>query len=248
MKKRIVNGDQGINGLDKACKQHDIAYDIHPSGIERKKADNILASAAWDRFKSSDASIGERISALSVAGIMKAKTKIGMGVKPIKNKNKVGKKKNVAKKKCAKKILRSAISVAKKSLLNKNASSVKEATKLALSAATAAVRQEKIPKRDLVDRAPRIIPVPKTGGIIPLIPVFAGLSALGALMGGTASVVNAVNTTKNAKKALNESSRHNQMMESIALGKDTSGEGVYLRPYRKGLGVYLGGEKSYKKN
>lgn len=249
MKKRIAKGDQGINGLDKACKQHDIAYDKYPSGIERKKADNILASSAWDRFKSSDASIGERISALSVAGIMKAKTKMGMGVKQTKKKRVVKKsKKNVTKKKCTKKILQSAISVAKKTLSNKNASSVQEASKLALSAANAVVRQEKIRKRDLVDKAPRIIPVPKTGGIIPLIPIFAGLSALGALMGGTASVVNAVNTTKNAKRTFDESSRHNQTMETIALGKDASGEGVYLRPYRKGLRVYLGGEKSNKKN
>lgn len=249
MKKRIANGDQGINGLDKACKQHDIAYDRHPSGIERKKADNILAGTAWNRFKSSDASIGERISALSVAGIMKAKTKLGMGVNQMK-KNKVEKKKkkNGAKKKCAKKILRTAINVAKKTLLNNNASSVKEAAKLALPAANAVVRQEKIRKRDLVDKAPRIIPVPKTGGIIPLVPIFAGLSALGALMGGTSSVVNAVNTTKNAKLALDESTRHNQMMESVALGKDTSGDGVYLKPYRKGLGIYLGGDKSNSKN
>lgn len=180
---------------------------------------------------------------------MKAKTKLGMGVKrTIKKKVDKKKKKNVAKKKCAKKILQSAISVAKKTLSNKNTSTVKEASKLALSAANAVVRQEKIRKRDLVDKAPRIIPVPRTGGIIPLVPIFAGLSALGALMGGTASVVNAVNTTKNAKRALNESARHNQMMEAISLGKDTSGDGVYLQPYRKGLGIYLGGIKSNQKN
>lgn len=38
----------------------------------------------------------------------------------------------------------------------------------------------------------RIIPLPKTGGILPFIPIFAGLSALGSLTGGAADVANAV--------------------------------------------------------
>lgn len=81
---------------------------------------------------------------------------------------------------------------------------------------------------------PRIITVPKTGGILPLIPIFAGLSALGALGGGAAGIAKAVNEAQVAAKQLEESQRHNKMMEAIAMGK-----GLYLKPYREGLGLYL---------
>jgi hypothetical protein len=86
-------------------------------------------------------------------------------------------------------------------------------------------------------RIPRVIPVPKIGGILPLIPIFAGLSALGALSGGAAGVMNAVNSAKNAAAKLKESQRHNETMEAIALGK--KGSGLYLKKYKQGLGLYL---------
>ena len=73
------------------------------------------------------------------------------------------------------------------------------------------------------------------GGFLPfLIPVFAGLSAAGALAGGAAGVVKAVNDSNSAKRQLDESKRHNEAMEAIALGK-----GLYLRPDKKGLGLHL---------
>lgn len=39
----------------------------------------------------------------------------------------------------------------------------------------------------------------QSGGVIPLIPIFAGLSALGSLMSGGASVYNAVQNSKRKK-------------------------------------------------
>lgn len=47
--------------------------------------------------------------------------------------------------------------------------------------------------------SPRIIPVPKSGGFLPLIPIFAGLSATGSLVGGAAGIAKAVNAYKTAK-------------------------------------------------
>lgn len=88
---------------------------------------------------------------------------------------------------------------------------------------------------------PRVISVPKTGGFLPLIPIFAGLSALGALGSGTAGIIKAVGDAKAASKLLEESQRHNKMMESIAMGK-----GLYLKPYKKGLGLYLKQSKNYQ--
>ena len=83
-----------------------------------------------------------------------------------------------------------------------------------------------------------IIPLPKTGGFLPLlIPLFAGLSALGALSGGAAGIAKAVNDAKSAKDKLKESQRHNETMEAIALGK--KGSGLYLKNYKSGLGLYL---------
>lgn len=75
--KRLARGDPGINGLDKACKEHDIAYSKSSDTASRSVADNILASKAWQRFKSSDASLGERAAALAVAAAMKTKSAVG---------------------------------------------------------------------------------------------------------------------------------------------------------------------------
>lgn len=73
------------------------------------------------------------------------------------------------------------------------------------------------------------------GGILPLIPIFAALSALDALSGGAADIAKAVNDAKEAKQQIDESQRHNKTMEAIAMGK-----GVYLKPYKRGLGLFIG--------
>lgn len=235
----MKKGDSGINELDKACKQHDIIY----SGPKRRAADEILAKTAWNRFKSSNATFGEKLSALGVAGIMKAKTKLGLGIgeQKMKSSKRSSKKKRSSKiiPMTSKKVLTNAIKDAKNILTFGKPTSVDEASKLATYAALAAVRKHKISKKMMKESILRVIPVPKVGGMLPLIPVFAGLSALGALMGGAANVRNAVVAAKDAHERLNEANRHNKIMGAIAIGQNKSGDGVYLKPYRKGLGVYL---------
>ena len=82
---------------------------------------------------------------------------------------------------------------------------------------------------------PRVIPIStKVGGALPLIPIFAGLSALGAIAGGAAGITKAVNDASSARDQLEESKRHNRKMETISLEK-----GVALKPYKTGLGLYL---------
>lgn len=81
--KRLARGDTGINQLDTACKAHDIAYSSSKSLEDRHLADKVLGSKAWQRFKSPNASLGERLSALAIAGTMKAKVKMGSGVKTL---------------------------------------------------------------------------------------------------------------------------------------------------------------------
>ena len=71
---RLARGDRGINMLDAACKEHDLAY---RASKQRRVADQILLSKALQRVISGDASVGERLAALVVAGAMKGKLAIG---------------------------------------------------------------------------------------------------------------------------------------------------------------------------
>lgn len=154
---------------------------------------------------------------------MKAKIKLDMGIR----------KKKPAKK-ChtcfeMKKVPLRHIVRAAKASMRPGADAVKSALKGACEAVKNAGGKRGV-------QSPRILPVPsKVGGILPfLIPIFAGLSATGALAGGAAGIAKAVNDASSAKRALEESQRHNATMEAIALGK-----GLYLIPYRKGLGLCL---------
>lgn len=275
----MERGDVGINDLDKACKQHDIAYAQTNDRKKRNISDHILAGKAWNRFKSPDASYGERAASLGVASIMKTKAKLGMGVSPStttrkrkRTVNKTKKKKTTTikpitggrlrkkyrkrkivkrgkgvggarkkPKKNVKKIFRNAVSNAKQQIKSIKPSSLSEATKIAVNAAKHAVKVNGgITRKEAKEGLPRIIPVPKIGGVLPLIPIFAGLSALGALVGGTAGVTNAVINAKDAKKKFTEAKRHNETMEAIAMGKPSkTGSGLFLSPYKKAYGLYL---------
>ena len=77
LKERLSRGDPGINKLDQACKDHDIAYSKDSDSAKRSIADRVLAEKAWQRVTSSDASIGERTAALAVTAAMKGKTAFG---------------------------------------------------------------------------------------------------------------------------------------------------------------------------
>lgn len=250
LQKRLARGDPGINKLDTACKQHDIAYDQNTSDLAaRHKADYQLEQAAWNRVKSKDASLREKATAWLVTSIMKAKQRLGMGCKATtprttKRKN-IIKKKNKSRKNKSRKNLRkiafgAAIVRKVRDDLRKAGGKQSIATgtrKVAQIALQAAQRHMRAAggKRNI--RTPRIIPIPKIGGILPLIPIFAGLSALGSLAGTAAGIAKAVNDVKTSREELAEKNRHNRHMEAIAIGK--SGKGLYLKPYRKGLGLYL---------
>lgn len=226
LRERLARGDLGINSLDKACKEHDIAYSIHKNTSDRHIADRILEEKAWQRVKSRDSSLSERANALFVTNIMKAKVKLGMGLKK--------KRKLVVKKKRGP-TFRDAVTKARNVIKRIKPDSVKEAIKIAMTAAKDVIKARKS------TNTPRIIPVPKVGGVLPfLIPLFAGLSAVGALSGGAAGIAKAVNQASAAKRELEENRRHNKTMEAIAMGK-----GLYLKPYRTGLGLYL---QPYPKN
>lgn len=249
LKERLARNDPGINELDRACKEHDIAYSITSDQRKRNLADDILAKAAWQRVKASDSGVAERMAALGVAGFMKAKARAGMGIGMGTTKTKRNGKRATKKKPSVKQIFQHAVKTAREIVKLDKPKRLPDAAKLAVNAAKLAVKGHKPNKKTIESGLPRIIPVPKVGGILPLVPIFAGLSALGALMGGSAGVASAVLSAQRAKKELKEAARHNQTMESIALGHNNrrrqnstmarSGSGLHLKPYKNGLGLYL---------
>jgi len=69
----LERGDQEINPLDEACKEHDIAYSQNKVLSEQHRGDSILIDKAWSRVKAPDSSLGEKAEAYFVTSIMRAK-------------------------------------------------------------------------------------------------------------------------------------------------------------------------------
>ena len=173
--KRLARGDSGINALDIACKEHDIVYSQNRENIGvRNAADKVLANKAWGRVTAEDAGVGEKMAAYAITNAMKMKRKFGMGLK----------KKNTPIS------LKNIVKMAKKSMVS--GKSAKKVIKSALKGAREAVKKDGGKQNIII---PRILPVPpKVGGFLPfLIPLFAGLSAAGALAGRAAGIAKAVN-------------------------------------------------------
>lgn len=214
LRKRLARGDVPKN----------------PNDLEaRHRADDTLAREAWKRVKDSNATLGERAAALAVTGVMKTKRAIGAG-----HTKKRGAGERKSKKKTTKK--KFGLGAVVKNVKKRNLKIKIDPMKTAIMAARKAVKTMGGRKQLLI---PRILPVPKIGGAIPLIPIFAALSAAGALTGGLSNVAKAINETRLATHQLKEQQRHNQRMEEVAVGK-----GLYLKPYKKGLGLHLKARKN----
>lgn len=199
LKKRLSLGQTGINGLDSACRDHDIAYDKSNSLTERSKADRILENRAWKRFGARDSSYKEKAASWLVTTGMKVKRKIGAGCG---FKNIVG---------VAKKAIKKSMNTSSSSSCT-GTPNMSGLIKSAISAVKKHVRNSKSK-----NNKPRVIRIPKTGGALPLIPIFAGLSALGTLIGGVGNVVKTIRDIKSNSGS------------SVHLGK-----GMYLQPYKGG--------------
>lgn len=91
--KRLARGDRGVNPLDSACREHDIAYSENKDLTHRHEADRVLADRARQRISAKDATFGEKATAAAVWAAMKTKTKLGMGLKKKKSNDNSGKKK-----------------------------------------------------------------------------------------------------------------------------------------------------------
>lgn len=85
VQKRLKEGYEGVNSLDKACKQHDIYYSQHSKTKERNMADDVLAKQAAEIALDSSLPQYERDDAKLVTGIMGMKSRFGMGLEKSKN-------------------------------------------------------------------------------------------------------------------------------------------------------------------
>lgn len=202
----------GINPLDDACKAHDIAYSQSKSLESRHKADQLLEQEAWKRLTDKNSSLLEKTSALMVGNMMKAKVKLGAGNKNRPTFNQLVK----------------AVGVTETT----RGSDLVKSSQLALKKAKKYLKKH----NNNIKPPPRVIPLRRkrwVGGVLPIIPILAGLSALGSLAGGAATIARTVKDVDQAKKALQEQKRHNMVMEAQKVG-----QGLYLKPYGKGLGLY----------
>jgi len=77
--KRLTQGYRGVNKLDMACLNHDVAYATHSDTAGRNVADDVLAAAA-SKIALMDVPEWEKKDARTVAAIMSAKSRLGMGV------------------------------------------------------------------------------------------------------------------------------------------------------------------------
>jgi len=73
----LARGDRGVNRLDAACREHDIAYSRSDDLSDRHAADRILADRARERITARDSTLGEKAAASAIWAAMRAKTKLG---------------------------------------------------------------------------------------------------------------------------------------------------------------------------
>lgn len=78
---RLNRGDQPINKLDAAAKDHDIFYKNHKNTKARHQADHVLEHRAWERVLDPDANLNEKSWAWVTTNAMKAKRYFGLGLK-----------------------------------------------------------------------------------------------------------------------------------------------------------------------
>ena len=237
LQKRIAR-NKGINLLDAACREHDIAYSQSKDIDTRHQADKILAEKAWQRVKSKDSDYNERANAWLVKNAMKAKVKFGLGLKEQRHKKRKKSERRLKgkMKKCNKKLCTATVKKTLKELKEQKPLDINDAVKIAQKTIHSNFKGKK--RANII--IPRVIPVPKIGGFLPLIPVLTALSALSGLASGGSAIVKSVNAIKNGKQ-LAEANRHNIYMESIAIGK-----GFFLKPYKTGYGLYYSpAPKSY---
>jgi hypothetical protein len=84
LQERLERGEGGVNPLDNACLQHDIAYSNKNSG-NRTKADRVLAERAFSRMLSETADGDEKAAAMITVFCMVSKIAFDKIVRRVKS-------------------------------------------------------------------------------------------------------------------------------------------------------------------
>ena len=197
-----------FNKLDAFAKEHDLAYEKARTKQEIHKADKIFEDKAWSRVKDSSAKfIQERIPAYLATNLIKLKRKLGLGMKPRRKRYRKPKKGgNIRRKKNSKRRrvnFKSLLSKSRKAI-NKNLPITTNITRVLSTVAQ--------PKGTSIVGFKRVIPIPKSGGILPLVPILGALSAAGLVGKSVSSIVDAVSSVNNLRKSFQ------------------SGKGIYAQP------------------
>lgn len=197
---------KGINPLDDAAKEHDIAYSKSSNLKDRHIADQILANKAWDRAGAKDASfIGERVPAWFTTTFMNIKRKLGAGSR-MRRKRRGPRKQRRPRKRVGsglKKKKRRGIKLA--NILSKARSALSPSLPLNtnIERSLAAVNQYRKSNKGPILIKKRIIPLPKQGGFLQFIPpVLAALAAIKAAGSTVKTVADSVSAVNNARKNL----------------------------------------------
>lgn len=251
VKARLARGETGINKLDEACKDHDIAYSTLKNSESRREADKALVARALTRIYSQDAKLSERAAALLVSGLMGAKiglSKMGLGLGKRSNKRsnrkkmksrrrraKVVKRRVNRRKKNQSKLKRKSITFGK--LVRGVRASIKKSKSKSSSlndTIKAAIRNGKEMKRNKTVKMSRVLKLPKFGGsVLPILPILSALSAVGSISASTAAVVKAIKEIQNIKKHDISTETKKKIGSGLYLMRNATGSGFYLKPFRQ---------------
>lgn len=221
VEKNLREGKPPKNSLDLFCKDHDLVFHNSEDPEVRRKADKILIDKAWERVIAKDTPLEERLTAYLVTNLMKAKVAMGGGMG--KTEKKQGRKKmekNKGKRMHAGTGFPHILSKIRSTLKKTKERDISKAIKIALKAG----KNFKGGKK----HGPRIIPIPKSGGILQyLVPILAGLSSVGAIANDAKSILQTIENIKNARKG----GGVKKVNENLVIAPFKKGFGLYLRPY-----------------
>jgi len=245
--------------LDAAAREHDIAYWKNSDLASRHEADRVLENKSWGRVLANDSSFGEKTAAWLTTNAMKLKRKLGMGVRRTvgKRKRKVVARRGAGVSKPRHRTRRRRTRNARKRRGKKGGSvTIKRRrggrltfTQIISKACkaikghrneddiTGAVKKSLkiIKKYKPKTGVPRIVPIPKRGGAISLIPILSAALRYGpAVFEGISSIVSGVKRLKGVRDEYNNS-KSGSGISRVHIGK-----GISFGAYKKGYGIFVG--------
>ena len=246
LEERLQRGDKPINKLDAAALEHDIAYSKANTSEDYKAADYKLEQEAWKRVTDPSAHLGERAAAWLTTNLMKLKQKTGQGLKKMncrrrRRHNHQHKKGGI--------IHHSHKNSYRHPQHHQHHYNRKIGGAITFQSAVNSAKKVVTPKKDILRnindtlvafrnikkrrniKQKRIIPIPKKGGFLPLIPIVSGLSAIGSIAGNAKSIYDAIQSIVSLKDQIFKGNKNGGKI----------GKALHLKPWKTGgrLALYV---------